>query len=388
MTAFPGKLSALLAPQERFEKLRDAAMFRAGASLCDLAYANPQDGVLPEVRQILQDALASNRSLGLQYSPYGGATIARRAIADKLSRTHGRQFAWRDVVMTPGAMAALCVAFRCLENGDHEGEVLVITPCWMDYFLYLENLGIKWRAVPLNAAHRLDIAAIRAALRPATRAVVLSQPANPTGVLYSAEELQELAAVLREQVSPPLWISDECHREMLFEGRRFTSPAAVYERTCVVYSFGKSLFIQGQRVGYLAVSRAMPDGPAFAADALRAVRAMGFCAPNALMQLAVPKLLDVVVDVAWIEHRSRRIERGLTQAGYDVVHPDGTFFLYVAAPDDDDFAFAETLASQGVLVMPSSLFHQRGYCRLSVTATDTMIDVALGKLAKIQRIVA
>jgi aspartate aminotransferase len=388
MTAFTGKLNALLAPQERFEKLRDTTVFRAGRSLCDLAYANPYDGVLPQVRQILQDALASNRSLDLQYSPYGGATLARRAIADKLSRTHGGQFAWRDVVMTPGAMAALCVAFRCLDDVNHEGEVLVITPCWMDYFLYLENLGIKWRAVPLNAAHRLDIAAIRAALRPATRAVLLSQPANPTGILYTAEELQELAAVLREQDSPPLWISDECHREMLFEGRKFTSPAAVYARTCVVYSFGKSLFMQGQRMGYLAVSRAMPDGPAFVADALRAVRAMGFCAPNALMQLALPKLLDIATDVAWIEQRSRRMARGLAQAGYDVVRPDGTFFLYVAVPDADDFEFAEMLARQGVLVMPSSLFHQRGYCRLSVTATDAMIDVALGKLAQLQRIVA
>jgi aspartate aminotransferase len=388
MTAFSGKLRALLAPQERFERLRDTTMFRAGRSLCDLGYANPYEGVLPQVRQILQDTLASDRSLGLQYSPYGGATVARRAIADKLTRTHGAPFAWRDVVLTPGAMAALCVAFRCIDDADHEGEVLVITPCWMDYFLYLENLGIKWRAVSLNAEHRLDIAAIRAALRPATRAVVMSQPANPTGVLYTAAELQELAAVLREQACPPLWISDECHRDMLFEGREFTSPATLYPRTCVIYSFGKSLFMQGLRMGYLAVSSAMPDGAAFAADALRAVRAMGFCGPNALMQLALPRLLDVVIDVAWIEQRSWRMLRGLEQAGYDVVRPDGTFFLYLAVPAGDDFAFAETLAREGVLVMPSSLFHQRGYCRLSVTATDTMIDVALGKLAQLQRVVA
>jgi aspartate aminotransferase len=388
MTASPGRLLSLIEPQERFEKLRAEALFRAGKSICDLAYSNAYDGVLPQVRRILQETLASDRSLGLQYSPYGGATLSRRAIADKLSLTHGVQFNWRDVVMTPGAMAALCVAFRCIEGADPKGEVLVITPCWMDYFLYLENLGIKSRAVPLTAAHRLDIPAIRAALHPGTRAIVMSQPANPTGHLYSAEELQELATLLREQASPPLLISDECHREVLFGGRTFTSPAAVYDRTCVVYSFGKSLFMQGQRTGYLAVSCAMPDGPSFSTAAVRAVRAMGFCTPNALMQLAVPKLLDIVVDVSSIERRSRKLERGLVEAGYEVVRPDGTFFLYVAVPDGDDLAFTEALALLGVLVMPSSLFHQRGYFRLSVTGTDSMIDVALAKLAQLQQVVA
>jgi aspartate aminotransferase len=388
MTAFPGRLLPLIEPQERFEKLRAETQFRAGRSLCDLAYANPYDGVLPQVRRILQDTLAAERGLDLQYSPYGGATLARRAIADRLSVTHGAPFGWRDVVMTPGAMAALCVAFRCIEGMDQDGEVLVITPCWMDYFLYLENLGIKWRAVSLTADHRLDIPAIRAALRPGTRAVLLSQPSNPTGHLYSREELQELAALLREQVAPPLWISDECHREVLFGGRTFTSPAAVYDRTCIVYSFGKALFMQGQRTGYLAVSQAMPDGPAFSTAALRAVRAMGFCTPNALMQLAVPKLLDLVVDYTWIEHRSRKLKRGLTEAGYEVARPDGTFFLYVAVPDGEDFAFAEALAMQGVLVMPSSLFHQRGYIRLSVTGTDTMIDTAIDRLAQLQLVFA
>ena len=388
MSAFPGRLLSLIEPLERFEKMRAEAMFRAGRSLCDLAYTNPYDGVLPQVRRILQETLASDRGMDFQYSPYGGATLTRRAIADKLALTHGVPFSWRDVVMTPGAMAALCVAFRCIESVDPDGEVLVITPCWMDYFLYLENLGIKSRAVPLTAAHRLDIAAIRVALRPGTRAIVLSQPANPTGHLYSHGELLELAALLREQKSPPLWISDECHREVLFEGRTFTSPAALYARTCVVYSFGKSLFMQGQRMGYLAVSSAMPDGPSFSTAAVRAARAMGFSTPNALMQLAVPKLLDIVVDVSRIEQRSRKLEQGLVEAGYEVARPDGTFFLYVAVPDGDDFAFAEALALQGVLVMPSSLFHQRGYIRLSLTGTDTMIDVALDKLARLQRVAA
>jgi aspartate aminotransferase len=285
-------------------------------------------------------------------------------------------------------MSALCVAFRCVQTSSGDDEVLVITPCWMDYLLYLENLGIAWRSVPLTADHRLDIPAIRAALGPRTRAVLLSQPANPAGRVYSAGELEALAQLLREQAVPPLWISDECHRDLVFSGRTFVAPTAVYDRTCIVYSFVKLLFVQGQRIGYLAVSAAMPDGRAFANRALQAVRAMGFCTPNALMQLALPRLLDLRLDVSWIERRSRRLAAGLEQAGYAVARPDGTFFLYVAVPQGDDFSFAETMARQGVLIMPSSLFHQADHFRLSVTATDSMVDRALLKFSQVQQVEA
>jgi aspartate aminotransferase len=388
---FSGALEALLAPQERFEKIRADAVLRAGKKLCDLAYANPYDGTPSVVRDALRDALAEERTLDLQYTPYGGATLTRRAVAEHLSKTHGGRFHFRDIVMTPGAMAALAIAFRCaaapVARSGPEGpdEVLVVTPCWLDTLLYLENLGIQARTVPVRADHTLDIEAISRALSSRTRAILLSQPANPTARFYSEGELRALAELLRAQQSPPLWISDECHRDVVFSGARFISPALVYDRTCVVYSFGKSLFIQGQRTGYLALSPRVADGRAFASHAERAARAMGFCTPTALMQRAVPRLLELSLDLSHVQTRSRRVARALTDAGYEVAPADGTFFLYVRSPIADDEAFSERLAREGVVVMPSTLFHQRGFFRVSVTGTDAMIDMALPVLARVRQ---
>ena len=107
MDALTPELVDLLEPQERFEALRRVATIRAGKDLCDLAYANPYGGPLPEVRQALRDAAEHGRQLDLQYTPYGGTTITRRMVADRLAQTHGEPFRWSDIVLMPGAMAAL-----------------------------------------------------------------------------------------------------------------------------------------------------------------------------------------------------------------------------------------------------------------------------------------
>lgn len=388
MTAFPplaAELDRLLALQERFEEVRRDALRRNGRALCDLAYANAYDGPDPDVVAAIREALDSDRVLDLQYTPYGGATITRRLVAQQLSKRYGRPFHYRDVLLTPGAMAALNIAFRAVRaDGAGVGEVVVVTPCWMDYPLYLVQLGLRPVLVPVDARSlHLDLDRLRAALGPATRAVVLSQPANPTGVIYSRNELAALAALLRELDPPPLLISDECHRDICGDGVAPTSPMELYDETCVVYSFGKSLLMQGQRIGYLALSPRISGGRAVAELMERTCRMMGFCTPTALMQLAVRRLLERRPQLATIEQRRDRSIAALRAAGYDVVPPRATFFIYPRSPDPDDFAFATRLAARGILVLPSALFHHSGHIRISLTATDEMLDEALRVLGAV-----
>jgi aspartate aminotransferase len=195
------ELDRLLALQERFDRLRRDTALRSGRALCDLAYANPYDGPDPAVVAALRDALDSDRALDLQYTPYGGATVTRRLVAQGLSDQYGHRFHFRDVILTPGAMAALNILFRAV-RAERGGEVVVITPCWMDYPLYLVELGLRPVLVPV-APHtlRLDLERLRAALGPATRAVVLSQPANPTGVIYSRTRARSSALWRRSSAS-------------------------------------------------------------------------------------------------------------------------------------------------------------------------------------------
>lgn len=382
--ALPPDIERLISLQERFEDLRAAATLRAGARLADLAYANPYDGAPPPVIDAIRRALEQERTLDLQYTPYGGSTVTRRLIAHKLSRIYGQQFHWRDIILTPGAMAGLNVLFQALRSESEPAEVIVITPCWLDYPLYLCNLGLRPVFVEVDTRTlRLDIERIRAALTPATRALILSQPANPTGVVYSRAEVEALADVLRAAPSEVVLISDECHRDVLFDVTECPSALECYDATCVVYSFGKSLFIQGQRIGYVAVSPRMPNGKALAKTLERLCRVMGFCTPTALMQIAVRELLNFKPDLGAMATRRGRMLTALAESGFDFTPPEGTFFVYPRSPMPDDFAFATRLADEGVLVLPSAVFHHAGHFRVSLTATDAQLAAALPALKRV-----
>lgn len=372
------EIEQYLSNQERFEDLRQRTSLRAGRNLCDFSYANSYDGPCNQVRQVLRDCLERHRTLDLQYTPYGGSTVTRRLIARQLSGTHGKRFNWRDIVLTPGAMAALNVLFRLVRQDGQPDEVIVMTPCWLDYPLYLANLDIKPVMVPLaDDLMGFSLERIEHALSPYTRAVIISQPNNPLGTLHSREQLRELSALLEASQSRPLLIADECHRDIVFDPSLFSSPLEHYDRTCLVYSFGKSLFMQGQRIGYAAVSPNVPDHEAVAGQLERLCRTMGFCTPTSLMQLAVRDLLNTRPNLEQIQRRRIRILDALQSSGYQVIPSQATFFLYVRSPDDDDFAFVERLAQHHVLVLPSSMFHQKGYFRISLTASEEMTERAL-----------
>lgn len=377
------RLDRHLELQRWFDRVRAKAVASGGSAFCDLAWANVQDGTPAAVRAAIRAAVDSPRALDLQYTPYGGATITRRLVARSLQRGTGLPFGYQHVVLTPGAMAALNVVFRALSETEG-GEVVVITPCWLDYPLYLENLGLHCVMVPvLPSSLRLDLPAIERALSPNTRAVILSQPANPAGLLHSRHELAELARILHAAPAPPLLISDECHREMVFDRAAVVSPAQLYDDTVVIHSFGKTLMAQGQRIGYVAVCPRMRDAESTAQVFADLCRIMGFCTPTALMQLALRDLVDFRPELSWLQERRDRAYARLVAAGLHVPPSDGTFFLYPEAPLGDDREFCERLAEHGVLILPSSFFHQRGRFRISLTATDAMLERGLERICEL-----
>jgi aspartate aminotransferase len=383
-------LERLLAAQERYERLESETRRGAGPRLVDLGYANVQDGPPPAVLEVLRDCLASPRPLDLQYTPYGGNAVARRVVAESLRRSHDLPFAWRHVVLTPGAMAALNVVFRALRDedppGSSAGEVIVPSPCWLDYPLYAANLGLRPVMVPLAPGTlRLDVGRIADAITPRTRALVLSQPANPTGLLYSAAELSTLAdALQRRSGGRALLISDECHRDRLAAGKTFVSPATHYPNTCIVYSFGKALGIQGQRIGYAAVSPRHDGSAALARRLERLCRVTGHATPTALMQLALRRLATLPVDNAALDAARARVSDALARAGYEFPAPDGTYFLYPRSPVKDAFLFAETLARHDLLAMPAAVFHHEGHFRLCLVAPFDRLERAVRILAQVR----
>ncbi len=380
----PSELESLLRPLEEFEAVRRRAV-RFGDRLCDLSYANPYEGVERSTRDVLRQALDRERLLDLQYSPFGGRTLVRRAVADDLSARCGLAFGFGDVVLTPGAMAALHLAIRTA--GAPGDEIIIPIPCWLDYPLYVRYLGLTPVLVPLcGASFQLDVTAIADAITPRTCAVLFSNPSNPAGRIYDRTALTALGAAL-EKAEHRLGrtvtaVVDEAHRDFVAPGGH-ESMAHSWPSTLIVYSFGKYHFMQGQRVGYLAVSPRHPQRKAVAADAARWSRIMGFCTPTALMQAALPDLLSLQHDLSQVALWRERMTAGLREAGYHVAPADATLFLYVATPGGrDDFEFIRALAAAGVLALPAPLFHHRGYFRLSLTGAQRMMQ---GALATLQR---
>ena len=376
------ELVELLEPLERFERLRRQVV-KLGPNLADLSYANPYDGPQAAARAAIRAALNDERSLDLQYTPFGGQTLARRAVADHLRSTTGRPFTFADVILTPGAMAALQLALRAV--GAAQAEVVIPVPCWLDYPLYVRSLGMRPILVPLSPpTFDLDVDAIVDAVTDSTCAVLLANPANPTGRVYGPEQLTALASALskaEERTGRPMTlIADETHRDFVERGR-FASAGSIVARTLLVYSFGKYHFIQGQRLGYIAVGPDHPDRDV-ARDLVRWTRISGHATPTALMQRTVPRLLELQDPVEWLADVRRTVVDHLEAAGYEVVPADGTLFLYVRTPRGmDDFAFAERLGRLGVLVLPAPVFHHHGYFRLALTASQPMIERALHVLA-------
>ena len=383
----PPVLQALLQPLEEFEEIRRGAV-RLGDRLCDLSYANPYEGVQQSTRQVLRRALDGERLLDLQYSPFGGQTLVRRAVADDLAGRQVLPYEFRDVILTPGAMAALHLALRAI--GTTGDEVVIPVPCWLDYPLYVHYLGLCPMLVPLaGAAFGLDLSAIADALTARTCAVLLSNPVNPTGRSYSREALTGLASVL-EQAEQRFGraitlISDETHRDFTELGAHHAG-ATVWPATITVYSFGKYHFIQGQRIGYLAVSPSHPQRDALSTEIVRWTRVMGFCTPTAHMQAVVFDLLGMRHDFSYVVQRRRWLMEELGRAGYQVTPADATLFVYVSTPaGEGDMQFTRRLAERGVLALPAPIFHHHGHFRLALTGAARMLE---GGVAVLQQLAA
>ena len=353
-----------------------------GPNACDFVAGNPQDLALPR----LVDALKRwSEPLDKDWFAYKlSEPEATTVVAESLTRRRGVPFAPDDVFMTNGGFAAIAVALRTVV--DRHDEVIFNSPPWFFYEPLVRGIG----AVPVRVRIRpdtfdLDVDAIAAAITPRTRAVIINTPNNPTGRIYPPEVLAALAATLesasRRHDRAIYLLSDEPYSRILFDGRAFHTPAEFYPRTFVLYSYGKQLLAPGQRLGYVALPSSMPDRDALRAGIPVAQLAMGYAFPNALLQHALRDLEEVCIDLASLQRRRDRMVVALREMGYELHAPEATFYLLPRSPLQDDAAFTELLAARDVFVLPGRMVEMSGYLRISLTASDAMVERALPHFA-------
>jgi aspartate aminotransferase len=358
--------------------------YRAGRSddqvVADMTFGNPHDLPLKGVVAALDAAIRPQDANWFAYKTSEAEPC--EVIAAALRRELGLAFAPEDIAMTQGAFGAIAIAFSVLLNpGD---ECVLPSPGWFAYPTVLRALDARPVKVPLDRANfDLDIGAIEAGITPSTRIVVINTPHNPTGVIYGRERLVELAGLLDRKSAEYgrriFILSDEPYRRIRLDGAGFTSPAEVYPWTLIDYSFGKVLLAPGLRLGYLAVCPNMPaEERAEIQNMIRFAQiARGWAFPDAPLQYAVGALDRLSIDIGALESKRTRLLSALSQWGYEMTRPQGTFYLWGRAPGGDALAFTRRLAEQGVFVMPGTLFECPGDFRISLTATSAMIEASL-----------
>lgn len=352
--------------------------------IADFTFGNPQEMPLPGFVAALRDAIEPHDKNWFAYKT--SEDEPRAFLAERVGRELGLAFEPEDFALTAGAFAAIAIAFRLvLDAGD---EAIISEPAWFCYEPTLLAADAVARKVQLAGPRfDLDLAAIEAAITPKTRLVIVNTPHNPTGRIYDRAVLLALAELL-ERASARIGrriflLSDEPYRRLRFDGRDFVSPAAVYPWTLVSYSYGKILLAPGQRLGYLAFSPLMPaaERQALREAAFAAQMALGWNFASALMQHAIPALEDLSIDQAALTRRRDRLMAALSSAGYAPLMPEGTFYLFGRWPDGDPADHWNRLADRDVFVMPGTILAAPEHFRISLTASDAMVDKAVAALA-------
>lgn len=351
---------------------------RGQPGISDFVTGNPQEPPLPEYHEALRRWSVPQRPDWYAYKMSEPEACA--AVAASLQSRQGAAFDPEGVFLTNGAIAGLVVALRTVvDPGD---EVIFFSPPWFGYEPMILDRGATPIRVKLAPPiFDLDLEALRAAVSPRTRVVIVNSPNNPTGRVYPADVLRELAAILEEaserNARPIYLVSDEAYSRVVFDGMPYPSPTTYYARSMLVYTYNKTLLTPGQRLGYIALRSDMPDRNLLSPAILLGQIATGWAFPNALMQHALGDLEHLSIDIGHLRTKRDRVVEGLRRAGYHVASPEGTFYILLPAPGGDDMAFTDTLAEQDVFVLPGSTMELPGYVRISLTASDAMIDRAL-----------
>jgi aspartate aminotransferase len=350
--------------------------------IANFAVGNPQDFPMPAYVDALRQHLEPRRRDWFAYKD--SEPKSRIAVARALSKRTGMEWDPADVAMTNGGFAALAVAMRALiEPGD---EVIFLSPPWFFYeFMILAADAVPVRLHLAPPAFEPDLEAIAAAITPRTRAVIFNSPHNPSGRVYPLETLEALGRTLTgasARIGHPVYlISDEPYNRIIFDGRAFHSPAEAYPNTVVTYSYGKQLLAPGMRIGYLTVPPTMPGREAFRETVFVAQLATGYAFPNALLQHAIEDLEELSIDIAAMQRRRDRLVPALREIGYETTMPEGSFYVMARAPIADDVAFTDLLAKHRVLVLPGTIVEVPGWFRISLTASDEMVEQGISAFA-------
>ncbi len=375
--------SARSAIRELFEYGKKQAAKVGAENVFDFSLGNPSVPSPKEVTDAFADIIAECDPVSIHgYTSAQGSVEVRTAIANSIKRRFGFDANPDNLYMTCGAAAALCCSFRALADDDGSNEIIAIAPYFPEYKVFVEGAGAKLSVVPADTkAFQIDFDALEKAINKNTVGVIINSPNNPSGVIYSRETIEKLAALLENKSSeyghPIYIISDEPYRELVYTDAEVPYVPCIYKNTIVCYSYSKSLSLPGERLGYVFVPHTADNADKVYAAVAGAGRAYGYvCAPS-LLQKVIARCVDVMPDLTVYAENRRLLLDNLTAMGYECAAPDGAFYLFLKAPNGDGNAFSEKAKEKNILVVSGEGFGCKEYVRISYCVDTDMIKRAL-----------
>lgn len=374
------------------------AMFEEGAKMkarygedkvFDFSLGNPNVPAPDEVREAIMAILENENPLKVHgYMNNAGFEGTRTAIANHLNKLHKTKFSAKNLIMVVGAGSALNVSLKTmLDPGD---EVLTFAPYFVEYGNYVANYDGNLVVVPPNEEDFMpDVQKMKDAITPRTKAVIINNPHNPTGVVYEEDVIKEIAAALsekqREFKTVIYLIVDEPYRELVYVDKTVPYVTKYYDNTIVAYSYSKSLSLPGERIGYIVIPDEADKSEEFIAAATIANRVSGCVNAPSLMQLVIERCVDAEADIEFYRRNGEILYKGLTEAGFECLKPEGAFYLWMKSPVADDKKFVEEAKKYNILMVPGSSFAGPGYVRLAYCVSKETCQNSIEKFKELAK---
>lgn len=365
--------------RKMFEEGNRLAKIYGAENVYDFSLGNPNVPAPEEVNDAIKAVVNEEDSVLVHgYMSNAGYEDVRAAVADSLNKRFETHFNSSNIVMTVGAAGGLNTILKVILNPGE--EVITFCPFFGEYRNYVANFNGKLVEISANTVDfQPKFDEFEERINKNTKAVIINNPNNPTGVVYSEETIKKLAEIMnrkqKELGIEIFLIADEPYRELAYDGVEVPYLTKYYDNTIVGYSYSKSLSLPGERIGYLVIPDEVNDAEDMKAAASVATRILGFVNAPSLMQKVVKRCLDAEVNVSAYDKNRKALYEGLTKLGFECVKPQGAFYLWVKSPTEDETVFVEEAKKENILIVPGTTFGCKGYVRMAYCVSyDTIVN--------------
>ena len=381
-------LDSSICIRDIFEEGKKLAAIYGKENIYNFSIGNPSVEPPQIVNEAMKAILDEEPALALHGYPANvGHPEVRQHIADYLNEKYDCTYNVDSIIMTSGAASA--IAMLCNTLLDEGDEVITFAPYFWEYKSYVETFyGTLVPALCDMNTLQPDPDTFRAAFSPRTKFVLINTPNNPTGAVYTPESLRMVASILEEKQKeyghPIYLVSDEPYRKLAY-GMEVPYLTHYYKNTIVVYSYSKALSIPGERIGYAAIQPDVDEFEDLLAGMTASMRYLGYVNAPSLQQKMLLKCVDATVDISIYEETRDILYQGLTDMGYTCIHPDGAFYLFVKALEEDDAHFCEMAKKEKILMAPGTAFYGPGWVRISYCVPKEVAERSLPGFANLMK---